>query len=67
MMIYINGELCNLDGSIVSVQDLLTFLAQPTDYIAIAVNLEILPKDKYKIKYLTELDEVEILTPMQGG
>ncbi len=66
MQLVINGELKKIEG-IRTVQDLLIKLDYEIDSIAVARNKTFLSRSKYNECELNEGEELEILTPMQGG
>jgi sulfur carrier protein len=66
LQLVINGELKKIEG-IRTVQDLLIKLDYEIDSIAVARNKTFLSRSKYNECELNEGEELEILTPMQGG
>jgi sulfur carrier protein len=50
-----------------TVKEALESLGFVTEFIAVAVNLELVPRSSYDERRLEENDEVEILSPHQGG
>jgi sulfur carrier protein len=66
MNLTINGKITNSEEGI-TVATLLDHLHIQTGALAIAVNLEVIPKNRYADTYLKEGDNVELLTPLAGG
>jgi thiamine biosynthesis protein ThiS len=65
MKIIVNGEPHELDTETLS--DLLLALDYEGDWLATAVNGELVPAENRKLHQISENDRVEILSPMQGG
>ena len=66
MQIKMNGELKDVEPSI-KIEDLIEQTQKNNPYYVVAVNYNcILPQD-YKNIQLKEGDEIEIVSPMQGG
>ncbi|URK88544.1 sulfur carrier protein ThiS [Rhizobium sp. RCAM05350] len=65
MKLTINGEDHQTDISVLS--DLLTFLEYEGDWLATAVNGELVHREERPGFVLSDRDRVEILSPMQGG
>ena len=67
MMIKVNGKPYELTQASVMLTELLTDLAVDTSYMAVAVNKSIIAKSQYAKIKLCSGDEVDMLSPMQGG
>lgn len=66
MNILLNGQPKKVrDG--LKVNELIREMGFADDAIAVAVNLEFVPRMNYAEHPLVEQDEVEIVAPMQGG
>ncbi|WFU43051.1 sulfur carrier protein ThiS [Bradyrhizobium sp. CB82] len=65
MRLIINGE--QREVSSVSVDALLTELDYEGTHFAIALNYDVVPKSRWAETELKAGDEVEIITPRQGG
>jgi sulfur carrier protein len=65
MKLTINGEDHQTDISVLS--DLLTFLEYEGDWLATAVNGELVHREERETFSLSDRDRIEILSPMQGG
>ncbi len=66
MKITVNGMAMEMpEGS--TIEGLLNQLEVRRDYIAVALNREVMPKDSHTKTVLREGDWVEIVHPMQGG
>ena len=66
MKITVNGGAMEVAEGI-TVDALLSKLDVRRDYIAVAVNREVVPKQSHGQTRLQEGDRVEIVHPMQGG
>ena len=66
MHIVINGEKCDCCPE-TSVHDLLVNLEKPSEWVAVALNGQFLPKASYTDYLLKPGDHLEILEPAQGG
>ncbi|MDR2090728.1 MAG: sulfur carrier protein ThiS [Clostridiales bacterium] len=65
-MLKVNGEQRKFkDGQ--NIADLIKECGYDKDFIVVEVNLEIIPKGKYRERPLNDGDEVEILRFMGGG
>lgn len=64
--ITLNGEKKQLAKN-QSIQDLLEDIGFKTNYIAIGVNKSIIDCSEYNTTKIQHGDEIDILTPMQGG
>jgi sulfur carrier protein len=65
MRVIVNGE--KRDVAATSVDALLGELEYEGTHFAIAVNYDVLPKSKWAATPLQNGDEIEIITPRQGG
>ena len=67
MKIKINGEEKLLECEAISLKELLEKFNIEQKYNVIAVNYECIKKSQYSEIEIRESDEIEILSPMQGG
>ena len=68
MKYIINGEAQDFNGSAMNIQSLLHTLGYaPEQRIAVAVNLEFVPRSAHGSHLLSDGDDIEIVAPMQGG
>jgi sulfur carrier protein len=65
MRVRVNGE--EREIASVSVQALLAELDYEGTHFAIAVNYDVVPKSQWAERALASGDEIEIITPRQGG
>ena len=65
MRVIVNGEPREISSS--SVDALLRELDYEGTHFAIAVNYDVLPKSRWAETQLQAGDEIEIITPRQGG
>jgi sulfur carrier protein len=65
MLVIVNGE--QREISSVSVDALLGELEYEGTHFAIAVNYDVLPRSRWAEARLRAGDEIEIITPRQGG
>ncbi len=65
MRVTVNGE--QREVSSVSIDALLRELDYEGTHFAIAVNFDVLPKSQWAATALKSGDEIEIITPRQGG
>ncbi|MCZ2203834.1 sulfur carrier protein ThiS [Bartonella sp. A05] len=65
MQIFVNGE--TVQTEITYLNLLLKELGYEGNWLAIAVNSEVVPMDERSQFVLHEGDRIEILSPMQGG
>ena len=65
MRVMVNGEQREINAS--SVAALLSELEYEGTHFAIAVNYDVLPKSRWAETPLKAGDEIEIITPRQGG
>jgi sulfur carrier protein len=66
MNISVNGEMRNIPEEM-GVDQLLEYLGYQPGAVAVAVNLEFVPRSAYTNTRLRESDKVEILSPISGG
>lgn len=67
LMLKINGYEKNYDTDALNIQMLLEKEQIKTNGIAIALNKVFIPKQKHSEFFLKNNDEIEIVTPFQGG
>ena len=65
MRVIVNGEQREISSH--SVEALLAELEYQGTHFAIAVNYDVLPKSRWAETQLQAGDEIEIITPRQGG
>jgi sulfur carrier protein len=65
MRVSVNGEQREISAS--HVDALLSELEYEGTHFAIALNFDVLPKSKWAETPLKDGDEIEIITPRQGG
>ncbi len=65
MRVTVNGEAREISS--VSIDALLAELDYEGSHFAIAVNYDVLPKSRWAETQLKTGDEIEIITPRQGG
>ncbi|MEY9179101.1 sulfur carrier protein [Bradyrhizobium sp. USDA 326] len=65
MLLIVNGE--QREVSSASVDALLTELDYEGSHFAIALNYDVVPKSRWAETQLKAGDEIEIITPRQGG
>ena len=65
MLVRINGEAKQVSSA--SIQELLRELEYEGSHFAIAVNCRVVPRARWPATCVNEADEIEILTPRQGG
>ncbi len=65
MRVMVNGQ--HRDVAAANIQALLTELDYAGTHFAIAVNFDVLPKNRWAETQLKDGDEIEIITPRQGG
>jgi sulfur carrier protein len=65
MRVIVNGEAREINAS--RVDALLSELDYEGTHFAIAVNFDVLPKSRWAETALKAGDEIEIITPRQGG
>lgn len=62
----LNGATCSVDYQC-SLQELLALRSLPKDGIAIAINNEVVPRDRWPEVTITPNDNVIVVTATQGG
>jgi sulfur carrier protein len=65
MLVTVNGEPREIASA--SLEALLSELAYEGTHFAIAVNYDVLPKSRWAETRLKNGDQIEIITPRQGG
>ncbi|WP_336276309.1 sulfur carrier protein ThiS [Bartonella sp. CB178] len=65
MQVFVNGE--NIRTEVTYLNSLLKELGYEGDWLAIAINAEVIPVVAWSQFVLHEGDKIEILSPMQGG
>lgn len=65
MRVIVNGE--HRDVAAATVDALLRELDYEGQHFAVAVNLDVVPKTRWADAALNSGDEIEIITPRQGG
>jgi sulfur carrier protein len=65
MRVTVNGEQREISSS--RVDALLSELDYEGTHFAIALNYDVLPKNRWAVTALKAGDEIEIITPRQGG
>ncbi len=65
MRVIVNGEPCEISAS--HVDALLAELHYEGSHFAIALNYDVVPKSRWAETALKAGDEIEIITPRQGG
>jgi sulfur carrier protein len=65
MLLIVNGEQREVNSA--SVDALLTELDYEGSHFAIALNYDVVPKSRWAETNLKAGDEIEIITPRQGG
>ena len=65
MRVIVNGEQREINSA--SVDALLSELEYEGTHFAIAVNYDVLPKSRWAETPINNGDEIEIITPRQGG
>lgn len=66
MKIKINGAICEFDRSL-SLEKLLSLQENMPQYYVVAVNYNCISAQDYSLVELNDGDEIEIVSPMQGG
>jgi sulfur carrier protein len=62
----VNGDSKNIEPD-TSVADALKHWGYQCENIAVAINLEFVPRSQYQQQCLSDQDCVDIVTPIQGG
>jgi len=65
MKILINGETREIAAA--TLAEVITVLGYKGDYFAVALNRACIPRSKQGTTAIKDFDEIEILSPMQGG
>lgn len=65
MKLIVNGEA--LEAESATLTELLEALGLEGDWLATAVNDELVHRDERAVRTLSQGDQIEILSPMQGG
>ena len=65
MRVMVNGE--HRDVTAASISSLLSELDYEGAHFAVAVNFDVVPKSQWAQGSLKDGDEIEIITPRQGG
>lgn len=65
MRVIVNGEHAEVESA--TVAGLLAELDYAGDHYAVAVNFDVLPKARWADAALNNGDEIEIISPRQGG
>ena len=65
MQVIVNGERREIAAQ--TLDALLSELDYESTHVAIALNLDVLPKSRWADTMLKSGDEIEIITPRQGG
>ena len=65
MRVIVNGEHCDVQAATVAA--LLGELDYEGNHFAVAVNFDVIPKSRWDAAALNAGDEIEIITPRQGG
>lgn len=65
MRVIVNGEHCEVQAATVAA--LLSELDYAGHHFAVAVNFDVIPKSQWSAAALKSGDEIEIITPRQGG
>lgn len=65
MRVMVNGEQREVNSA--SVDTLLSELDYEGSHFAIALNYDVVPKSRWAETSLSDGDEIEIITPRQGG
>ena len=66
MQLRINGKRQNIDRP-ATLADVIKALGYEGDFFAVALNRTCVPRTNYAATSVNENDEIEILSPMQGG
>ncbi len=66
MQITLNGNVLEIEGT-VSIANLLMCKGYGDKLVAVALNGEFMPREKYDDYILQNKDKIEIVAPMQGG
>lgn len=66
MNVSVNGQMQTIPEDM-GIDQLLEYLGYEPGAVAVAVNLEFVPRSDYSIRRLCESDQIEILSPISGG
>ena len=66
MKIIVNGEKISLPQNS-NIEDLILHLGYQNQRIAIEINESIIPKSRYSLALLKELDKIEVISAVGGG
>jgi sulfur carrier protein len=66
MKLLINGKTQTIDKA-TTIAELIKSLGYEGDFFAVALNRACIPRTNYAATAVNENDEIEILSPMQGG
>lgn len=66
MLLRINGKKQNME-TVITVADVIKALGYEGDFFAVALNRVCVARANYAATPVNENDEIEILSPMQGG
>ena len=64
--VQINGKSYSFENS-PSLDDILSFLKLDKTYLAVAINLEVIPKSDYSKTKISDKDKIEIIHGVGGG
>lgn len=67
MKVEINGKPVDVSGEEVRLVELMQRFGYPTEYVAVAINLECVPRSQFGTTIVHDKDRVEVLSPHQGG
>jgi sulfur carrier protein len=66
MLVRVNGEDKTI-GNAATLAEVITLLGYEGDFFAVALNRACVPRKNYAATPISENDDIEILSPMQGG
>jgi sulfur carrier protein len=66
MIIYVNGEACQLENEI-ELKDLLAELSLPLDRIAVELNQAVVPRKEWPQTIIKDADRLEVVHFVGGG
>ena len=66
MLLRVNGKEQNI-GTAANLADVIKALGYEGDFFAVALNRACIPRASYTSTTIKDHDEIEILSPMQGG
>ena len=67
MRVEINGVPLEVPEAEVPLVELMQRFGYPTEYVAVAINLECVPRSQFNGTLVRENDRIEVLSPHQGG